>query len=379
MKKSNLVFLFLVVSISVFAQKENRPGYIKRYINNLINDTSESSEPQFIFYPTLAYAPETSWEFGFSGLFVYYAKKDTSNRLSEISGFTFFTLAKQYGLWIENALYTDKDKWFILGKSKFQSYPLEYHGIGINASKEHIAVVDAISLQVKQRLLRKVWGNFYMGPEFDFQQLSSVNFKLNKTDSIPLPLGNRGSANLGAGLGLVYDTRHNVLNVRHGVYSELAYINYNKGIGSQFDFSTVTADLRLYKSINKRDVLAFQAFGQFNKGTVPFNQLALMGGENIMRGCYLGRFRDKNLVATQLEYRMLPLPFKFTKRWGLSGFIAAGTIADKAINLNINKTIVAGGGGIRFLLFPKKDVFTRLDVAFTRESTGIYIFIGEAF
>jgi hypothetical protein len=39
----------------------------------------------------------------------------------------------------------------------------------------------------------------------------------------------------------------------------------------------------------------------------------------------------------------------------------------------------AAGGGIRFLLFPKKDVFTRLDFAFTKEGSGIYIFIGEAF
>jgi hypothetical protein len=31
------------------------------------------------------------------------------------------------------------------------------------------------------------------------------------------------------------------------------------------------------------------------------------------------------------------------------------------------------------LMFPKKDIFSRFDVAFTREGSGIYIFIGEAF
>jgi hypothetical protein len=40
---------------------------------------------------------------------------------------------------------------------------------------------------------------------------------------------------------------------------------------------------------------------------------------------------------------------------------------------------LASGGGLRFLLFPKKDIFSRLDFAVTREGTGIYIFIGEAF
>ena len=39
----------------------------------------------------------------------------------------------------------------------------------------------------------------------------------------------------------------------------------------------------------------------------------------------------------------------------------------------------AGGAGIRYLLFPEKDIYTRVDVAFTQEGNGIYIFIGEAF
>ena len=33
----------------------------------------------------------------------------------------------------------------------------------------------------------------------------------------------------------------------------------------------------------------------------------------------------------------------------------------------------------RFLVFPEKDIYTRVDVAFTQEGRGIYFFIGEAF
>jgi hypothetical protein len=39
----------------------------------------------------------------------------------------------------------------------------------------------------------------------------------------------------------------------------------------------------------------------------------------------------------------------------------------------------AGGLGVRFLLFPGKDIYTRFDVAFTNEGVGYYLFIGEAF
>lgn len=356
-----------------------RPSLPMRYLNRLINDTTEPSKPQFLAYPTLAYAPETSWEFGISSLYVFYAKRDTTNRLSEISAFTFFTLERQYGVILDNALYSDNNKWFILGHSKFQSYPLLYFGIGPESGEEHIAQVNAVTLQARQRVLRKVYRNLYIGAEFDYQNLSRVEFIPTASHPIHLPAGHTGYANLEMGMGLVYDNRHNVLNVRHGIYSEVAFLHSDKSWGSDFSMSTVFVDQRAYFPIKKRNVLALQALGQFNSGDVPFNQLALMGGEMMMRGYYLGRYRDKNLIAAQAEFRMLPLPFRFTKRWGAAAFISAGTVFNTWNSMQFNNLVVAGGGGVRFLLFPKKDIYTRADVAFTREGPGFYIFVGEAF
>ena len=51
--------------------------------------------------------------------------------------------------------------------------------------------------------------------------------------------------------------------------------------------------------------------------------LAMMGGESMMRGYYLGRFRDKNMLATQAEYRFLP--FAFSNRWGAAAFVLFGS------------------------------------------------------
>jgi outer membrane translocation and assembly module TamA len=228
-------------------------------------------------------------------------------------------------------------------------------------------------------VLRKVYKNLYIGAEFDYQNLSRVEFIPTASHPIHLPAGHTGYANLEIGMGLVYDNRHNVLNVRHGIYSEVAFLHSDKSWGSDFNMSTVFVDQRAYFPIKKRNVLALQAMGQFNSGEVPFNQLALMGGEMMMRGYYLGRYRDKNLIAAQAEFRMLPLPFRFTKRWGAAAFISAGTVFNAWNNLQFNHLVVAGGGGVRFLLFPKKDIYTRADVAFTREGPGFYIFVGESF
>ncbi|HEY0742568.1 MAG TPA: BamA/TamA family outer membrane protein [Chryseosolibacter sp.] len=379
LNKSMLLLIAAVfTTVQVHAQIRKH-GIFSRYINSLINDTSDIRKPQFLIYPTVAYAPETSWEFGLSTVFVFYANRDTTNRLSEVNAFTFITLEQQYGLWFDHALYSQDNNWFSLGRLRFQSFPLLYFGIGMETPEEHVAQVNANLIQIKERVLRKIGGALYGGLEVDYQNISSVNFIPHNTEFNQYPLGSKGSSNLGLGAGILYDTRHNILNVRHGFFSELAFLRYDGAWDSDFTFTSVISDTRMYRPMNKRDVLALQLLGQFNVGSTPFNQLAMLGGESIMRGYYSGRYRDKNQIAMQAEYRLLPLPLTFTKRFGAAVFAGAGTVFNDHTEVVLKKFVWSAGGGLRFLLFPKKDIFTRFDVAFTEEGRGFYIFIGEAF
>ncbi|WP_084523698.1 BamA/TamA family outer membrane protein [Adhaeribacter aquaticus] len=374
--KTGFLTIIVYLSFSTVPAFGQVPGFVKQYVQKLLYDTTAISKPRFLAYPTVAYGPETSWEFGLSSLYVYYARQDTTNRLSEINGFTFFTLENQYGMYFDHALYSHQNKWIFPGRFRFQSFPMLYYGIGPDSPAEYIARIDARQLQMKERALRRIFPNLYLGPEIDFQRLSSVKFISSSDEPITLPVGSKGYTNLGLGAGLIYDKRHNVLNVREGIFSELAILRYHNGWGSDFSFTSVISDNRFYKRINQRDVLAMQVLGQFNSGDIPFNQLALLGGESINRGYYLGRFRDNNQLAAQVEYRLLPLPF--AKRWGAAVFGSAGTVFNQFANLSAKDLVYSGGGGVRFLLFPKKDIFTRFDIAFTKEKPGFYIFIGEA-
>jgi hypothetical protein len=371
-------FLFCLLSFQSFTQVR-KPNLAIRYFNRFIKDSTDKSKLQTLAYPTIAYAPETKWEFGLSAVLVGYAKKDTSNRLSEINGFTFITTEKQYGGIIEHALHSHKNTWFFLGKLKIQNFPLSYHGIGANSPKEKIAVVDAFSFSWKERFLRKVWRDFFVGLELDFQSLSRVNFRPYTTDlSLLSPLGHKGSNNLGVGIGLLYDNRHNVLNVRHGFFAETAVLVNTKKLGAISDFSSVFTDFRYFHPIGKKNVFAVQSIGQFTIGDAPFNQYALIGGEMMMRGYYLGRFRDKNYMSLQSEFRMLPLPF--AKKFGFAVFASSGIVYNKISTITPNYFKYAGGAGIHYLLFPKKDIWTRLDFAVNNEGgTGFYLFIGCAF
>jgi hypothetical protein len=370
-----LISMICFSSFPIIAQKKE--CFPVRYVKKIFFDTTAKAEPQFIAYPIAAYSPETNFEFGISALHVRYAKGDTNNRLSEISGLAFYTLANQYGGILDHAIYSDKNKWFFLGKMKFQSFPLAYYGIGPNTSPDIKATVEAISFQVKERILHKIHGNVYGGLELDFQHLGNVNFAVEEGQIVDLPLGHTGSTNLGIGAGILFDNRHNVLNVRDGLFAEAAFLHYNDAIVSSYKFSSIFTDVRYFKPIRERNTLALQALGQFTFGNAPYNHLAQIGGESMMRGYYLGRFRDRHYLAAQAEYRMLP--FSFAKRFGAAVFASTGSVFNHADPFHPSRLLLAGGAGVRFQLFPKKDIWLRFDLAFTSEGNGLYIFIGEAF
>ncbi|QNL51032.1 BamA/TamA family outer membrane protein [Olivibacter sp. SDN3] len=366
---------FLIPSTHAQQLKEN---WVKRYVNSIINDTTHAEQATLTIYPTFATSPETGIELGASIMKLFYAEGDTLNRLSELQAFTFFTFKGQYGLVLENAIYGDQDKWFFLGETKIQQFPLLYYGIGPNTPKHHPASVNSFNILFRQRVLRKISRNLFLGPEVDYQLISGVRFdQPSEGDPYPIPAGGEGTSNLGMGMALVYDDRHNVLNVRKGRFGEVAYLRNFDGFASDYNFGTLNVEFRSFHPIGKRDVLAWQIKGNFLQGEVPFNQLAQLGGDRLMRGYYLGRFRDKHAIAAQVEYRILP--FAFSKRLGASVFAAAGAVAPHFNAFEARNIKGTAGVGLRYLLFPKKDIYIRFDIGFTKEGANFYIFNGEAF
>uniref|UniRef100_UPI003F70F390 BamA/TamA family outer membrane protein n=1 Tax=Dyadobacter sp. TaxID=1914288 RepID=UPI003F70F390 len=256
-------------------------------------------------------------------------------------------------------------------------FPLLYYGIGPKTPDKDPALVDANYILLRQRVLRKIIPNLFAGPEIDYQQLYNTGFEQPDDHLYEKPLGADGARNIGLGAALVYDTRHNVLNVRKGFFGEISFLKYSTALGSNQNFRTINLDVRGSHPTSIRNVLAWQVYGNFNTGNVPFNQLALMGGEMIMRGYYYGRYRDKSMVATQVEHRWLP--FGFSKRFGAVAFAGTAVVGPRVRDFSFKYIRPSGGVGLRYLLFPKKDIFLRLDVGFTKDGPGFYLFTGEAF
>ncbi len=364
-------------TIDTAKSEKSNPIQLPEWIHNMVYDTASSTKPRFLFYPVVGYAPETKWEFGLSGLVVFHYKNDTTLRLSEISAFAFYTQERQLGLWIDHVTYGKDNNFLTLGKMRFQNYPLYFYGVGSEIPKDPVAVVNANYYSVRERFLYRITGNLFAGLQLDYQELGSTNWE-NLDLSRPVntfPKGADGSRNFGLGAGIVLDSRHNMLNVRDGYMAEIAVLHYGDVSYNQFPMTTLFLDGRYFLPTSKNQVLAFQVVGQFSKGDVPFNQLSLMGGETIMRGYYSGRYRDKNYVAAQAEYRFLP--FISGTRLGGAVFGSVGAVSNG--NFPQNNYKWSAGAGLRYLLFPKKDIFTRIDFGFNPDGYGVYFYIGEAF
>jgi outer membrane translocation and assembly module TamA len=190
--------------------------------------------------------------------------------------------------------------------------------------------------------------------------------------------GFAGSRTVGLGFNFMYDNRSNFLNPRRGYYLELSRIVYSPVLGSQHRFSAFQLDGRMYmRPFAQKQTLALQYLYVAVSGQPPFNQMALLGSDQIMRGYYNGRYRDLRYMALQAEYRFLPFPF--SERLGGTVFVSAGDVASRLHRLNPLNFKVAGGLGARYLLLKPKDFFVRLDMAITHEQIGWYVFLGEAF
>lgn len=124
-----------------------------------------------------------------------------------------------------------------------------------------------------------------------------------------------------------------------------------------------------------KHVIAFQATTTYINGDAPFYDLALLGGENKMRGYYLGALRDKVLLDAQVEYR-LPIWNIF----GAAAWLGTGRVAETYSGLNLDGFRLSYGIGLRIRVDTKHNTNMRFDMGFGPHNIhGFYINFAEAF
>lgn len=327
-------------------------------------------------FPAFFVAPENGVGYGALVVPVYNFGYDSLTRDSSGQLLGYLTTKKQSSLQLSYNIYTNQERYVITGEAKYFDYPIYYYGIGNENEKSDSSLITYKLINFQNRLLKQVKKSVFVGGQFQVNRLKDLSFK-NPDSKIKERAADEldGSVISGIGPALLFDNRDNPLNTRQGIYAEFGTFFYRKSLGSEFNFDRYVLDVRKFIPLSDFQVLAFHGLGRFSGGRVPFREMAQLGNDKIMRGFYEGRFRDRQLVAIQSEYR-----HQVFSRVGFVLFGGVGKVGNQLNNLNLSGLKYGGGGGLRLMLNRKEKLNIRIDYAVgTNQSSGLYFAIGEAF
>ena len=338
------------------------------------SDTAQFKN-SFAALPLVFRSPETSWGFGAGAFYAFRPSHYSENtRPSQIQIGGAYTLLNQILTYLPFQIFTNENQYQILGELGYYRFVYDYYGIGNDNPAEFRELFTVRFPRVRLQAMKQFRSNQYFGFRYWMD-----SFDISETETGgELSTGNiQGSdGGLLSGLGLVhtYDTRDKIFSSHEGWLVETVLFHNGPLLGSDFDYSKLIIDARRFFRLRENHAIAINVYLEFTGGEAPFNQLALMGGTRRMRGYYEGRFRDKHMAVMQGEYR-------FPIYWRFSGVIFGGfaSVNDRPDFLEPDIWRWSIGPGIRFAIDPKERINLRLDYGFTKESSGFYITVGEAF
>ena len=330
----------------------------------------------YIPAPIFSYSEEAGQTWGLAkfNLFDLY-KDDTITMPSKISDVITISTKGRVNFSMATELPLKNNQYIIISYVNYKKTPEFIFGIGNDVKREDLENIEISSFKWDAIVLYKLAKAFYAGVNVDVAYYFNV-----KTDSTSFLIrdnvsGLSGGTNVGVGLSAAYDTRDNRYNASKGAYIIATSLFCPKFFGSTYEFSKFTLDARKYVQPWFKHIIAVQATTTVVNKDVPFYELALMGGDNQMRGYYKGALRDKVLVDGQIEYRM-PVWSIF----GVTGWIGTGRVAESYQKLSLNGLWLSYGAGLRLKVDSKHNTNLRFDFGFGPKGiSGFYINFAEAF
>jgi hypothetical protein len=378
--KRFLPILFLVLSFHTQAQVK----WLPNFVNRMFFDQDSTRKSSFVVVPVLTSAPETGVEFGGSALYSYYSDtvKGSLTRVSSIYGYATVTTKGQSRFSISSHYWSPENIWHFYATIGYINYPFNFYGIGNNTRVADKELVDEkrfkFSFNGESLVAKNLYAGFVSGA-LDFKysgiDLSNDHF----TGESPITNIN-GGALVFVGPSLTYDTRDNNTYSTRGLVVNSYYnmmhglLGNNNYLGGFFNIEYSQFFLLQKKLVLGLDVQEQSLTG----GLSPFYLLPSLGSDEMMRGYYNGRYRDRNFIAGQAELR-----YRINDRLGIVGFLGTGEVTHNMFSISTLKPNY--GGGVRYFFDTEKGLSIRADYGIgqkpageARES-GFYIALGQSF
>lgn len=388
--------LILFVLLSIFSLHALALNFVSDYIlvDSINSDTTSTKSKldrfnkkmeRIVKYwplPMASYSSETDWLIGLTKINSFrmgtHDQNDTTIQPSEVTALAYFTLNKQYKVLATSNLMFGQNKYESYTQVGFIDFPNFYYGVGNNTQFNDECLVEVEHILFEQSLGYKINKRWYIGIKYHYVNYLKVD-TLVKGDEhcnqeIVEGLDKNEGVQSGLGVKVSRETRDNRFNARKGSYLYLEYMNYGKWIGSKFNYHSLILDYRKFLTPLKWLTIAGQFYAEAKFGDIPVQSLSLMGGDNRMRGIYIGRFRDKTMIEGQVEARF-PIYWIF----GGTVFTSLGEVAPQLSSYTLQGIKWTYGFGLRLSVNEATRSNIRFDIGFFENKPLFFFTFSEAF
>ncbi len=314
----------------------------------------------------------------------YLGDRATTN-MSAISANAIYTQYNQINIPLEVNVWTKNNSFNITADWRLMLYPLQTYGLGTKTTDSDATLLNFTYIRMYESVLKNLGANWYAGMGFNLDYYTKTTIGTLPENQIPdaVTYGIQPkSISSGATLNLLYDSRKNPIHPMGGEqYANIVYRNNATFLGSNNNWQSLIIDLRKYIKLgNDRHVLGFWSYHAFTlAGNPPYQVLSSTGWDtynNTGRGYVQGRFRGKNMVYVESEYR-----FPITRNGLFSGvaFVNGQSFAEPT-SKRFEAVALGYGVGLRIKINKETNSNIALDYGFGQNgSRGFFLNLGEVF
>lgn len=350
---------------------------IDKWLHNLSSDKQAVSRKNIDWgvLPGPFFTPELGLGLGVAFVGLYRPdKQDLESQISTASISGFLSSNGAFGFGLDNYSFFEANRWRLFINGLIENKPTYFWGTGFSSGRNDRGKQAYTSQELSLRpiLYYRVATDTYFGAGWSFSSGHAKSIEDKWKGTFSQAEDGPSALSSGATAAFTYDSRDFVPNPSRGQVLTVTYTYFSTALGGDTNFSSVENQYSLYHRLNEKSVLAWDLHGRFTHGDVPWNMLSNLGNSRRMRGYYEGRYRDRDVVDTQLEYRR-----KLSWRHGVVAWLGTGTMSQHSEDLGKSSWLPSVGVGYRFEFKPRMNV--RLDYGVGKSSSGFYFQVGEAF
>ena len=255
-----------------------------------------------------------------------------------------------------------------------QKFPDRFYGTGNDVEERDAEGYDRRFLRSRLNFRRHLISHFYAGLSTDQLWMKVTEVAAGGLFETEDYVGEGGGFTSGVGVNALWDTRDDRTYPTSGQMLDLLFVPYLDAFGSDYRFVRFRGDLRSFWSTWGRQVIGFRYLFELTHGDTPFYVLPYLGGANVLRGYFAGKYRDATIQVLEAEYR-----FHLVWRLGAAVFAGAGQIGPSVGELPSAPLRPSVGGGPRFDMSGGENINLRIDAGWWPGTFGLYVTMLEIF